>query len=49
MHSSMQKVVELLPNERVTWKVTKSTINFLENKEEWTGTEIQFVITPEEN
>lgn len=45
IHYSKQKITELVPNKRVVWHVVDSRINFVEDKEEWTGTDIVFEIT----
>lgn len=44
-HFSKQQVVELVPNEKVVWLVTESQLNFIKDKNEWTGTRIIFKIT----
>jgi hypothetical protein len=45
-HYSKQKVTQLIPDKRVVWQVLESQLNFVENKSEWTGTEIVFDISP---
>jgi len=49
MHRSRQKVVELLPGRRVAWEVLDSTLSFLRDKHEWTGTTIAFDLCPTED
>lgn len=44
VHYSAQKITEFVPGERVVWRVTDSRINFVADKQEWTGTEIVFEI-----
>jgi hypothetical protein len=47
IHYSKQKITELVPGKRVAWHVLDGYLNFVEDKEEWTGTDIIFDITKE--
>jgi hypothetical protein len=44
MHYSKQKITELVPGEKVVWTVLDGRINFVDDKDEWTGTTIRFEI-----
>jgi hypothetical protein len=44
-HYSKQKITELMPGKKVVWNVTESALHFVEEKNEWTGTDITFNIS----
>jgi hypothetical protein len=45
VHRTTQKIAELVPGKKVVWHIVDSKINFVKDKDEWTGTDVVFEIT----
>ncbi len=44
LHRSTQTITELGPGKRVVWHVSDASLNFVEDKTEWNGTDVVFDI-----
>src|ERR1700744_3552727 len=43
-HFSRHRLVEVVPGEKIVWLTTESRLNFVDEKDEWTGTKLVFQI-----
>lgn len=46
LHLSRQKLVEVVPGQRLVWKVTDANLSFVRSPGEWKGTELRFDLVP---
>jgi hypothetical protein len=44
VHRSTQRITELVPGQRVAWRVVDADLSFARDRAEWTGTDIVFEI-----
>lgn len=44
-HYTEQKLIELVPDKKVVWQVTRSELTFIEKQDEWQGTKLIFDIS----
>jgi hypothetical protein len=47
VHYSKQRITEFVPSKRVVWRVLDAYLNFTEDPNEWTGTEVTFEVVPQ--
>lgn len=48
-HTSVQRIAELVPGERVVWEVVSSALGFVDEPEPWAGTRITFEFEPDDD
>ena len=48
VHYSKQKLIEVIPNEKVVWLVLENYFKFTKEENEWTGNRIIFEITEQD-
>jgi hypothetical protein len=48
VHYSRQRITELVPGRAVVWHVEEGFLDFVEDKTEWTDTDIRFDIWPKD-
>ena len=49
LHFSNQRIIDMIPDQKVVWLVTESKINYAEDKREWSDTKISFEISEQDN
>lgn len=49
VHRCTMKIIELIPNSKVAWRVIDNYFSFTKDKDEWKGNKIIFEITEKEN
>lgn len=49
MHNSKQKLIELVPNQKIVWQVIDSNLSFLANISEWTNSKLIFELEKQNN
>ena len=47
VHVSTQRLIEVIPDRKVTWLVTGSKLTFIRDQQEWNNTTISFEVLPQ--
>jgi uncharacterized protein YndB with AHSA1/START domain len=47
IHYTKQRISRLDPNKKIVWQIIESHLSFIEDPEEWTGTEVVFEVVPD--
>lgn len=45
VHYTKHRLIEIVPNKKIVWKVTESNLSFVEKSDEWTNTQFGFEIS----
>ena len=45
MHRSTQRITELVPNRKIVWEISNSSLSFVKDTSEWDGTRVVFEIS----
>lgn len=48
VHVSTQRLIEVIPDKKVTWLVTGSKLTFIKDQQEWNNTTITFELLPQD-
>jgi hypothetical protein len=49
VHKCTMRLIAVVPGKKVVWQVLDNYFNFTKDKTEWTGTQIEFEISEQEN
>lgn len=48
VHHTVHRLIDLVPNATIAWKVEHSYLDFVEIEDEWDDTTIRFTLTPQD-